>query len=112
MSKATAKGTTKAVREGVARAPAGRVPAEKKARLAHRLNRVVGQIQAVKTMIDQDRACLDIAQQLSAARSALDKAYFEMMSCAIEQSVKDGVDRGEGWQRELEELTQTLAKYA
>jgi DNA-binding FrmR family transcriptional regulator len=36
-------------------------------------------------MIDGDEACESIAQQLSAARRALDRAFYEMVSCMIRQ---------------------------
>lgn len=85
---------------------------EKKVKLSNRLSRIGGQVQAIKKMVDADQPCLEVAQQLSAARAALDKAYFEMMSCAIEQSVRDGVESDGRWQRELETLTQVLVKYA
>lgn len=85
---------------------------EKKAQLLARLNRVNGQIFAVKNMIEANGDCFKIAQQLSAARAALDKVYFEMMSCAIEQSVKIGIERGGRWDKDLAKLTETLVKYA
>jgi DNA-binding FrmR family transcriptional regulator len=34
-------------------------------------------------MIEEDRTCENIAQQLSAARRALDRAFYEMVSCMI-----------------------------
>ena len=57
-------------------------PAAKKAMDA-RLARIEGQVRAVRRMIDCDEPCEDIAQQLSAARRALDRTFFEMVSCMI-----------------------------
>ena len=34
-------------------------------------------------MIEEDHTCENIAQQLSAARRALDRAFYEMVSCMI-----------------------------
>jgi DNA-binding FrmR family transcriptional regulator len=48
-----------------------------------RLARIEGQVRAVRRMIDEDRTCENIAQQLSAARRALDRAFYEMVSCMI-----------------------------
>lgn len=48
-----------------------------------RLARVEGQIRAVRRMIDEDRSCEDVALQLTAARKALDRAFYEMVSCMI-----------------------------
>jgi CsoR family transcriptional regulator, copper-sensing transcriptional repressor len=57
-------------------------PGAKKA-IDARLARVQGQIQAVRRMIDEDRDCEDTALQLAAARKALDRAFYEMVSCMI-----------------------------
>lgn len=48
-----------------------------------RLARIEGQVRAVRRMIDDDEACESIAQQLSAARKALDRAFYEMISCML-----------------------------
>jgi CsoR family transcriptional regulator, copper-sensing transcriptional repressor len=50
-----------------------------------RLARIEGQVRAVRRMIGEDQACGDIAQQLAAARKALDRAFYEMVSCMIRQ---------------------------
>ena len=52
--------------------------------LVLRLKRVEGQLRGVQAMIEDSADCEEIAQQLSAARKALDKAFYELMSCAIE----------------------------
>ena len=56
---------------------------DKKA-LILRLKRVEGQLRGLQRMIDEDAACESIAQQLSASRRALDKAYHTMIGCLIE----------------------------
>lgn len=48
-----------------------------------RLARIEGQVRAVRRMIDEDEPCDSIAQQLSAARRALDRAFYEMVACMI-----------------------------
>ncbi|MBV8620754.1 MAG: metal-sensing transcriptional repressor [Curvibacter sp.] len=59
-------------------------PARKKA-LQTRLARVEGQLRGIQRMIDEDADCEKIAQQLAAARKALDKSFFNMVGCLIEQ---------------------------
>lgn len=58
--------------------------ATKKAMCA-RLARVEGQLRGVQRLINEDQSCEKIAQQLSAARKALDKSFFAMVGCMIEQ---------------------------
>ena len=57
-------------------------PEAKKA-MGARLARIEGQVRAVRRMINEDESCENIAQQLSAARRALDRAFYEMVSCMI-----------------------------
>jgi len=64
-------------------------PLAKKAMDA-RLARIEGQVRGVRRMIDGDEPCEDIAQQLAAARKALDRAFYEMVSCMIRQEPPTG----------------------
>ena len=58
---------------------------EKKKAMCSRLARVEGQLRGVQRLIDEEQSCEKIAQQLSAARKALDKSFFTMVGCMIEQ---------------------------
>ncbi len=58
---------------------------EKKRAIRARLARVEGQVRGVQRLIDEDADCEIVAQQLSAARKALDKSFFAMVACIIEQ---------------------------
>jgi DNA-binding FrmR family transcriptional regulator len=75
-------------------------PGKKKA-LQARLARVEGQIRGVQRLIDEGAECEKIAQQLSAARKALDKSFFTMVGCMIEQGGLPG-----------EHVAEMLAKFA
>jgi len=57
-------------------------PVSKKA-IDARLARVEGQVRGVRRMIDADQDCEQIALQLAAARKALDRVFYEMVSCMI-----------------------------
>lgn len=56
---------------------------DKKA-LILRLKRIEGQIRGLQRLIDEDAPCASVAQQLSAARRAMDKAFHSMVGCLIE----------------------------
>ncbi len=57
----------------------------KKKAICMRLARVEGQLRGLQRQIEDEEDCQKIAQQLSAARKALDKAFFTMVACMIEQ---------------------------
>ncbi len=84
-----------------------------KSALISRLKRIEGQLRGVQAMMEREDDCEKIAQQLSAARKALDKAFYQMMACAME---KDLMQRGDGKSHEAENaighFTQMMAKYA
>ena len=56
---------------------------EMKKAMDARLARIEGQVRALRRMVSTDEPCESIAQQLSAARKALDRAFYEMVSCMI-----------------------------
>jgi DNA-binding FrmR family transcriptional regulator len=64
--------------------------AESKKAMDARLARIEGQVRAVRRMIEADEHCENIAQQLAAARKALDRAFYEMVSCMIRQEPPSG----------------------
>ena len=56
---------------------------DKKA-LILRLKRIEGQLRGLQRLIDADAPCESVAQQISAARRALDKAFHSLVGCLIE----------------------------
>ncbi len=84
--------------------------AEKK-KLLDRLARVEGQIRGVQRMIEREDDCGRIAQQLAAARGALNKAFFELIACAFEARLGESAAPMAA-RANVAELAQLLAKYA
>ncbi|HEU0204563.1 MAG TPA: metal-sensitive transcriptional regulator [Burkholderiaceae bacterium] len=78
--------------------------------LVVRLKRVEGQLRGVQAMIEAGQDCEDIALQMSAARKALDKAYFEMIACALTHPQFSGV-KGETSEARIQRVAQAMAKY-
>lgn len=55
-----------------------------KRRMIMRLRRIEGQLRGVQNMIERNAGCEEVAQQIAAARRALDRAFYEMVACAME----------------------------
>jgi DNA-binding FrmR family transcriptional regulator len=49
-----------------------------------RLKRIEGQLRGIQAMIEGGAECEQVTQQLSAARRALEKAFFNVLACAIQ----------------------------
>jgi CsoR family transcriptional regulator, copper-sensing transcriptional repressor len=75
--------------------------------VVNRLKRIEGQVRALVDMVEAGRPCEDIAQQMSAARKAMDKAFYRMMACSVMEAVH-GTDSME----DVERSTRILEKYA
>lgn len=77
----------------------------------HRLRRVEGQIRGVLAMMEEEQPCDAIAQQLSAARKALDRAFFEMIACSLEMEL-NGTSSAATLRERIAEKTKLMSKYA
>ena len=55
-----------------------------KKELILRLKRIEGQLRGIQAMIQEGEDCEKVAQQISAGRRALDKAFFNVLACAIQ----------------------------
>jgi DNA-binding FrmR family transcriptional regulator len=65
-----------------------------------RLKRIAGQIGGIQKMVEQDRYCVDVVMQVSAARAALSKVAKLLLTAHLETCVSDafavgGKDRRE-----------------
>ena len=78
--------------------------AKHKAAMVLRLKRIEGQLRGIQAMIEAGEDCEKVAQQLSASRRALDKAFFNVIACAIQSDLPAGEKRA----RQAAEL---LAKF-
>ena len=56
-------------------------------KLKSRVNRIAGQVAGIGRMVDEERYCVDILNQIAAARSALDALGIELLTNHIESCV-------------------------
>lgn len=52
-----------------------------------RINRISGQVAGIRKMVDEDRYCVDILNQIAAVRSALDQLGVRMLTGHLESCV-------------------------
>lgn len=58
-----------------------------------RLKRIEGQLRGIQAMILANEDCEQVVQQISASRRALDKAFFNVLACAVESEGAPGDKR-------------------
>ncbi len=78
-------------------------------KIANRLRRARGQLDAVISAVETDAPCRDVVQQLSAVSKALDRAGFLIISTALRECLTDPEGDGTPTAEELEKLFLTLA---
>ena len=62
--------------------------------LHRRLKKIIGQVQAIDKMIDEDVPCEDVLAQINAAKSALHKAGQVVLEGHISHCVRSGFEKG------------------
>ena len=77
--------------------------------LLARMKKIEGQAKGVQRMIEEDRYCIDIVQQLSALSSAADEVALLILQSHIDGCVTDAIreQRGEEY---IGELIETIHK--
>lgn len=78
--------------------------------LHRRLARIMGQIKAIDRMIEEDVPCEDVLTQISAAKSALNKAGQVLLEGHIRHCVKDALEQGN--EQEIENFTKAIERFA
>ena len=63
--------------------------------LHRRFKKIIGQIQAIDRMVDEDIPCEDILAQINAAKSALHKAGQVVLEGHIQHCVREGIEKGD-----------------
>lgn len=79
--------------------------------VAHKLKVARGQLDGILRMIDEDRYCVDIANQLLATQSLLKSASQEILQAHIRSCVRDALETDEP-NLKIEEALSLLEKMA
>jgi len=81
---------------------------DKKSLLA-RLKKIEGQAKGIQDMVQDDRYCIDIVQQLSALSSAANEVAMLVLESHIEGCVFEAI-RAEHGEEHIKELMKTIRK--
>ena len=76
--------------------------------LLNRLNRIEGQIRGIKSMVEDERYCVDILAQVSAVQAALNSFNKVLLSSHIKSCVVEQIQ--EGNLEAVDELCMTIQK--
>ena len=81
---------------------------EEEKALLNRLNRIEGQIRGIKNMVEDERYCIDILNQVSAVQAALNSFNRILLTDHIHTCVVERVEKGDT--EVIDELCRAIQK--
>ncbi len=78
--------------------------------LLKRMNKIIGQARGLSTMIEENRYCIDILNQISAAKNALDSVAMRLLEDHTKHCVYNALKKGSGSDEIIEELITVIRK--
>lgn len=79
--------------------------------LHRRLKKIIGQIQAIDRMVDEDIPCEDVLAQINAAKSALHRVGQVVLEGHINHCVRDGIEHGDA-DRTIAEFAKAIEHFS
>lgn len=85
---------------------------EIKASVLKRLNRVEGQVRGLAGMVEDDRYCIEVVTQISAARAALRRVEEEILRDHVAHCVEHAISSGDkaDQRRKIAELMDVVGR--
>ena len=86
----------------------------KKDALVKRLHRIEGQVRGIERMIEDDRYCIDVLTQISAATTALESLGFRILDDHVNHCVAGALASGDPdeAQRKSQELLDAVHRFS
>ncbi len=79
--------------------------------LHRRMKKIIGQLNAIDRMIDEDVPCEDILSQMNAAKSAIHRCGQIVLEGHIRHCVKDGLEHGDT-EKTIEQFAKAVQRFA
>ncbi len=79
--------------------------------LHRRMKKIIGQLQAIDRMIDEDVPCEDVLMQMNAAKAAIHKCGQIVLEGHISHCVKEALEKGNA-DSTIEKFTKAVERFA
>jgi DNA-binding FrmR family transcriptional regulator len=83
--------------------------ADRRPELIRRVNRLEGQVRGIGRMIEEDRYCIDIVNQLSAVQAASRELSLQLIDSHVRHCVVDAV-HADNAEPKIKDLVETLGR--
>ncbi|MDE3115864.1 MAG: metal-sensitive transcriptional regulator [Pseudomonadota bacterium] len=86
---------------------------KKDPKLLARLSRIEGQVRGVARMVEEERYCIDVLDQIQAIKAALKKVEAEILKGHADHCVAHAIESGdrEDQRQKFNELVDLLGRY-
>ncbi len=90
-----------------------RLAHEAKDKALPRIRRIEGQVAGIRKMIEEERYCIEVLQQITAVRRALESLALVILDAHIREHLVHALEEGNAEERDrrIEELMQTLNRF-
>ncbi|ERN54716.1 metal-sensitive transcriptional regulator [Alkalihalophilus marmarensis] len=78
--------------------------------MKNRLKRIEGQVRGILRLMEEEKDCKNVIIQMSAVKSATDRAMAYIIAKNMQQCIIDEVEKGEQADQVVEEAIQLLVK--
>ena len=78
--------------------------------LHRRLKKIIGQLNAIDRMVDEDVPCEEMLMQINAAKSALHKVGQVVLEGHLNHCVRDGIEHGDA-DRTISEFAKAIEHF-
>jgi DNA-binding FrmR family transcriptional regulator len=78
--------------------------------MKNRLKRVEGQVRGVLRMMEEQKECKEVIYQLTAVRTAIDKATAYIIAKNMEHCMREYLQNGESAEEVIQEAVKLLVK--
>ena len=76
-----------------------------------RMKKIIGQLNAIDRMVDEDIPCEDVIMQINAAKSALHKVGQIVLEGHLHHCVKEGIEQGDA-QKTIEDFAKAIEYFS
>ena len=76
-----------------------------------RMKKIIGQLNAIGRMVDEDIPCEDVIMQINAAKSALHKVGQIVLEGHLHHCVKEGIEHGDA-QKTIEDFAKAIEYFS
>ncbi len=81
-----------------------------KQKITARINRIEGQMRGIKKMIDDEKPCMDVLNQISSVQAALKGLWKEVVHGHLQNCMHDALKSGKNADKLIHELVEHLDK--